>query len=72
MTLAQVRAALAALRRLRDNGNHETWLLARIEEYEQELTTLWLLDGKPKPFVPYRNADGLLVINEFGDTENDF
>ena len=29
------------------------------------------LADRVKPFVPYRNEDGVMVINECGDTEDD-
>ncbi|TAU50003.1 hypothetical protein ELI00_19570 [Rhizobium ruizarguesonis] len=68
---AHARSVIAGLKNLKSKGVQADWIDGKIVEYERLLTRAYLLNGQPDPFVPYRDKDGLMVLNELGDREND-
>ncbi|NEI19802.1 hypothetical protein GUK30_10295 [Rhizobium leguminosarum] len=71
MTDEQMRATLAALKKIKANDNGSPWVDEKIPMYEEEVARRLLLNGA-QPFQPFPDRDGMMVINALGDRENDF
>lgn len=70
MTDEQIIAVLAAFEKLRTDGVGSPWIDERITLYEEEITRRLLLNGA-RPFQPVADEDGVMIVNELGDREDD-